>query len=129
MFWQGTIFSVMTAMLAIAVSALARAIGFASEVAIVLGAIVFIPSLFASIAVGIKRLHDRNKSGWWLVVLYVVPNVISLGVIGANEGIAVLSLIILLASYAISIWALVELGFLRGTAGPNRYGDDPLANA
>jgi uncharacterized membrane protein YhaH (DUF805 family) len=31
-----------------------------------------------------------------------------------------------LVSFAISIWALVELGFLRGTPGPNQYGPDPL---
>jgi uncharacterized membrane protein YhaH (DUF805 family) len=24
------------------------------------------------------------------------------------------------------LWALVDNGFLRGTDGPNRYGDDPL---
>jgi uncharacterized membrane protein YhaH (DUF805 family) len=34
-----------------------------------------------------------------------------------------------LASVAISIWALVELGFLRGTSGPNDFGPDPLASA
>src|SRR6266487_727368 len=27
---------------------------------------------------------------------------------------------------AISVWAFVELGCLRGTPGPNRYGPDPL---
>jgi uncharacterized membrane protein YhaH (DUF805 family) len=31
-----------------------------------------------------------------------------------------------LASLVISIWGLVELGFLRGTVGPNQYGPDPL---
>ena len=31
-----------------------------------------------------------------------------------------------LASFVISIWALVEIGFLRGTVGPNAYGPDPL---
>ena len=25
-----------------------------------------------------------------------------------------------------SIWLLVEVGFLRGTVGSNKYGDDPL---
>ena len=30
------------------------------------------------------------------------------------------------ASFVISIWGLVELGFLRGTVGPNPYGPDPL---
>jgi uncharacterized membrane protein YhaH (DUF805 family) len=27
----------------------------------------------------------------------------------------------------ISLWLLIELGFLRGTVGPNQYGPDPLA--
>ena len=34
-----------------------------------------------------------------------------------------------LASLAVSIWAIVELGFLRGTTGPNQYGPDPLVVA
>lgn len=24
------------------------------------------------------------------------------------------------------LWLLFEIGFLRGTVGPNRFGDDPL---
>jgi uncharacterized membrane protein YhaH (DUF805 family) len=31
-----------------------------------------------------------------------------------------------LAGFAITVWAFVELGCLRGTVGPNRYGPDPL---
>jgi uncharacterized membrane protein YhaH (DUF805 family) len=32
-----------------------------------------------------------------------------------------------LASSAVTIWLIVELGILRGTSGPNQYGPDPLA--
>jgi uncharacterized membrane protein YhaH (DUF805 family) len=32
-------------------------------------------------------------------------------------------------SLAITLWAFVELGFWRGTFGPNRYGPDPLDDA
>jgi hypothetical protein len=32
-----------------------------------------------------------------------------------------------LAGFALSIWGFVEIGFLRGTAEPNRYGPNPLA--
>jgi uncharacterized membrane protein YhaH (DUF805 family) len=35
-------------------------------------------------------------------------------------------LILVLVCLSIGIWFFVELGFLRGTAGPNRYGPDPL---
>jgi uncharacterized membrane protein YhaH (DUF805 family) len=54
-----------------------------------------------SIAVGIKRFHDRNKSGVWILIIFVP-------VIGG-------------------LWYLIECGFLRGTAGPNDYGPDPLS--
>jgi uncharacterized membrane protein YhaH (DUF805 family) len=30
-----------------------------------------------------------------------------------------------LMSLGLSLWCFVELGFLRGTAGPNRFGLDP----
>ncbi len=48
-----------------------------------------------------KRYHDRNKSGWWVLIVFVP-------VIGG-------------------LWYLIECGFLRGTPGPNNYGPDPLA--
>ena len=32
--------------------------------------------LVSSIAVGVKRLHDRDKSGWYLLLFYVVPGVL-----------------------------------------------------
>ena len=54
-----------------------------------------------TIAVGIKRFHDRNKSGVWILIIFVP-------VIGG-------------------LWYLIECGFLRGTPGPNDYGPDPLA--
>jgi uncharacterized membrane protein YhaH (DUF805 family) len=82
----------------------------------------FITITISSIAVAIKRLHDRDKSGWWLLVFYVLPGVI--GNIGAYTGV---DFVFQLASLALSIWALVELGFLRGTSGRNQYGPDPLA--
>lgn len=87
----------------------------------VAAAILYIAMAISGIFVGIKRLHDRDKSGWWLVLFYVVPSVLggAGGTIGAE-------MILNLISLAISIWAIVELGFLRGTAGPNRFGPDPL---
>ena len=56
--------------------------------------------LYPSIAVGVKRCHDRNRTGWFLLI----------------------SLIPL-----VNLWVLVELWFLKGTTGANNYGEDPLA--
>src|ERR1051326_6364233 len=44
----------------------------------IIAAVVYIAMLVSGIAVGIKRLHDRAKSGWWLLVFYVLPTVIML---------------------------------------------------
>jgi uncharacterized membrane protein YhaH (DUF805 family) len=87
-------------------------------------AIIAIVAAVSGLAIGAKRLHDRNKSAWWLLVFYVLPNVLSAigNVVGSGAAIAGG-----LASLAISIWAIVELGCLRGTPGPNPYGPDPLA--
>ena len=40
---------------------------------------------------------------------------------------SILVLVLGLAGVVISLWALVELGFLPGTKGENRFGPDPKA--
>ena len=102
----------------IAAGLLSRGVGFTLIVLVV-----YIPMVISGFMVGIKRLHDRDKSGWWLLVFYVLPGL--LNTIG--ESLAA-GWIFAVASFAISIWALIELGILRGTAGPNRFGPDPLAS-
>ena len=62
--------------------------------------LVVVPSLWVGLVVSVKRWHDRNKSGRW-VLLNLVP------VVGW-------------------LWHVIECGFLRGTVGPNRFGQDPL---
>jgi uncharacterized membrane protein YhaH (DUF805 family) len=44
----------------------------------------FIVSWISAFAVGIKRLHDRNKSGWWILLFYLVPSVLS-GIADTSE--------------------------------------------
>lgn len=87
--------------------------------------LLLIPSIWIGVALSTKRLHDRNKSAWWLVIFYVLPGILE----GVEEFAGDAGIVLLIASLALSIWALVELGFLRGTPGPNHYGPDPLAVA
>jgi uncharacterized membrane protein YhaH (DUF805 family) len=56
-------------------------------------------AIIPAIIVYIKRFHDRDKSGWWVLIV-LIP------IIGA-------------------IWILIELGFLAGTPGLNRFGPPP----
>jgi uncharacterized membrane protein YhaH (DUF805 family) len=75
---------------------------------------------------GVRRLHDRDKSWTWLLVWYVspMPLVLLAIVMGFHSG--VLAALLLLAAMGMGIWAFVELYCLRGTIGPNRFGPDPL---
>lgn len=84
----------------------------------------FLACAWSGVVTGIKRLHDRGKSGWWIVVFWLGPSALS--GIGSTSH-ASTSFVFHLAGFAVSVWAFVELGCLRGTAGPNEYGPDPLA--
>ena len=64
--------------------------------------ILLLITLWPSLALYAKRWHDRDKSGWWSLIMFVP-------IIGG-------------------IWMLIELGFLRGTDGPNRFGPNPIAD-
>jgi uncharacterized membrane protein YhaH (DUF805 family) len=88
-----------------------------------------------------KRLNDRDRPSWMKWVFWV-PTVIStlLGLAGlgytmtdAGNGLMMpqpttLMMIISILSIVVGLWALVELGFLRGTDGPNQHGADPVGN-
>lgn len=83
------------------------------------------------LAVAAKRLHDRDKSGWWLLALYVAPIAgffLAYLVGSMNSEVGGLAVrLCILAVFAFFIWFFVELGCLPGTRGYNRYGRDPLA--
>ena len=71
----------------------------ASGIILALILIVAIPLTWISIAITVKRFHDRNKSGWWYLINFV--------------------------PYIGGFWILIECGCLRGTIGDNNYGPDP----
>ena len=73
----------------------------------------------------IKRLHDRNKSGRWIVPYLIAP-----GLYGQFDGWLGgfwPAVFIGYATFVALVWGLVEMCFLRGTRGPNRFGPDPRA--
>ena len=91
--------------------------------------VVAIPWLLWGISFTTERLHDRDKSAWWLVVFYVLPSglgqLAKLGWFAGAVG-AALHLTLALAAFGLTIWGFIEIGCLRGTAGTNTYGPDPL---
>lgn len=84
--------------------------------------------MISGFAVATKRLHDRDKSAWWLLVFYALPAILaavlfSMSISGEMPSSFVL---LYLIPVAIWVWVWIELGCLPGTAGANRYGPDPL---
>lgn len=83
------------------------------------------------LAVQFRRLHDTDRSGWWLggfwlvYVLYMVVLMAAAGA-GSTSGIAGagIMLVLALAMFGYSILLLVFF-CLAGTRGPNRFGEDP----
>ena len=90
-------------------------------------AAVFVPPLVSCVAVTVTRLHDRNKNAWWLIVFVVAPLALQT-VAQLNTLDAAPMVIMMAAGGALTLWAFVELGVLRGTVGANAYGPDPLAD-
>lgn len=97
-----------------------------------LGAVILAPMpplLIGIVAIAVRRLHDRGRSGWWVLPLVVFPLAVSLGlaaqVPGANP--PAIDLLLSLAGFILSLWGWVEIGFRRGASGPNRFGEDPVA--
>jgi uncharacterized membrane protein YhaH (DUF805 family) len=85
------------------------------------------PALWSSVVVGIKRLHDRNKTAWWMLLFYFAPYVLNNAASSAERhGNETAGLVAEVVGFAITVWALVELMCRRGTIGPNQYGDDPV---
>jgi uncharacterized membrane protein YhaH (DUF805 family) len=39
--------------------------------------ILYIPLIWIGLAIGAKRLHDRDKSAWWLLVFYALPGILA----------------------------------------------------
>lgn len=105
--------------------------GFVGAIETILFFFLLAVAFVIALAAMTKRLHDRDKGWLWVVIYVFVPNALSGlaeylvadGILG--RGGAWLALQI--AAVVLSLWGLIEVGFLRGTTGPNRFGSDPLA--
>ena len=68
----------------------------------ILGILISLGLLWIQYAAWVKRLHDRDKTWWWAVLMSAA----CFTIIGL-------------------LWPLIELGFLDGTPGANKYGPSP----
>jgi uncharacterized membrane protein YhaH (DUF805 family) len=77
-----------------------------------------------------KRFQDRDRPPVW--ALYFIAATIIYGLLGllgvftSSGFMAMIGNLLSVAILIVAVWFLIELGFLRGTVGPNQYGPDPL---
>ena len=81
--------------------------------------------LLPTVGVTTRRLHDRNMSGWWQLLPLAAALPAIAGAVLESDGLLMLAG----CTVALASLALLIIYALRGTAGPNRFGPDPLDGA
>lgn len=113
-------------------------LGMSVIIPLALGVLLWLALLIPTIAVSVRRLHDSNKSGFWLLGYYAllfvqyglqISAVVSSGGVDntGSSGVGGLDVISFVFSLAVLVYAIVLLVFffLPGTTGQNRFGPDP----
>lgn len=70
-----------------------------SGLAILMIVVAYVLFAWLNLAASVKRYHDLNKSGTWVLISFV--------------------------PFIGGLWMLIECGFISGTPGPNQYGWEP----
>lgn len=124
-FWLGTV--ILAAISFAATYAIILLVGL-SQAAIAFSAAVAFALAYPSYAVMAKRFQDRGKPGALaligLVPVYAVNLLYTFGIFDSLDPSPLAQGCDIVISL-IFLWFLVELGFLKGTQGPNAYGPDP----
>jgi uncharacterized membrane protein YhaH (DUF805 family) len=105
-----------------------------------LSALLWLATIVPSIAVAVRRLHDVNRPGWWVLVplvpecLMIAMALATTGAVLAGGGLAaaiggfavtgLLGLITLIGAIVLIIFYVMP-----GTPGENRYGPNPYGAA
>ncbi|MBC8021436.1 MAG: DUF805 domain-containing protein [Methyloceanibacter sp.] len=86
---------------------------------------------YPAYAVTAKRFQDRNRPGstalYGLIPVFVAIVLDCFGLTGDASGANAIGWICRLIYLGVGLWFAIELGTLKGTPGPNRFGGDPLA--
>lgn len=86
--------------------------------------------IIPDIAVSVRRLHDTDRSGWWIlapVAPYILVFIAAALAVSSPDmaGVAgIIGFVALLATIGLAIM-LIVFYFMEGTKGPNRFGPDP----
>jgi uncharacterized membrane protein YhaH (DUF805 family) len=93
-FWYWALFNFIASIVAVGVDTMAFSESLFSPASSILALGLLLPN----ISVGVRRLHDIGRTGWWFLIAFTIVGVILL-----------------------LVWACQ-----KGTTGPNGYGQDPI---
>jgi uncharacterized membrane protein YhaH (DUF805 family) len=93
-YWYWVLFGVLVAMVSGILDTAISPLAEPAPIGAVTSLILFLPGL----AVSVRRLHDLDRTGWWILIAFTIVGIILL-----------------------LVWDC-----MKGTIGPNRYGPDPL---
>ena len=105
-----------------------QALGIGAIFGTLFNLLIFVPSM----AVTVRRLHDTDRTGWWLLAFIgmfaVVGTTAMVGLTamagGSGAGVYASMIVAILALLATGVTMLVFM-VQAGTDGPNRFGEDP----
>ncbi|HTV30420.1 MAG TPA: DUF805 domain-containing protein [Xanthobacteraceae bacterium] len=96
-----------------------------------LNAIVDLAFNYPEFAIAVKRGQDRNLPIWLIGIFFAASVLLDLftvtGLAGVDDQPSTLELVFAIPFTVFGLALLFELGFRKGTSGPNQYGPDPLA--
>jgi uncharacterized membrane protein YhaH (DUF805 family) len=86
----------------------------------------FVPGL----AVSVRRLHDVDRSGWWLILSFL-PYLIGLALFASVVATGSLGTLAIIGGILVLVGAIAGIVLLvwfctSGTVGANRFGPDPM---
>lgn len=107
--------------------------GYRMNWALALEIAMVLPLVFANSALAAKRAQDRNMMAWPFIAIVIVNTLTSFlpqidqavtAMQNGQQWQVVFPILNILGGIA-SLYALIVLGFLDGTPGPNRFGRSP----
>jgi uncharacterized membrane protein YhaH (DUF805 family) len=100
-YWYFVLFSLVVSLVLSAIDALLGTFSSSTNVGL-LGGIYGLAIIIPSIAVSVRRLHDIDRTGWWVLI----------------------SLVPVIGTIVLLVFAVLD-----GTPGENRFGPNPKASA
>lgn len=123
-YWLCSILTTLFALCVAAVAVLGFGAGLEDEN---LSSGIWLIALWPNLALGVKRLHDRGRSGWFCVPFLIVPGILQEVPARLEVGAPVLFFVNVWV-FVLLVWGLVEMGLRDSVPGTNRFGPSPKSS-